>query len=254
MRSSSGFSDGLAGCKLAATPNCSLRDCSIWRMATRMSKRADGFCAPGFPGAMPAYVEHPVNWRNLDGFIERHPSRRQATVLLPRKLPRIVVQTSETVRVGGVSHTGHGVPRMDTVSRTGQSRPHKQNTQEGGSRAHARARSGTPIEAMSQAERISLERRLGQIQTELAEACRKKKVLRGVSPVRGCACVAVRGVSPCICAELGLTDNREHGFKSGCRVEHASSMRAPSIMCCAAAIGGKQSSLTMRIGKAFWRL
>jgi hypothetical protein len=53
------------------------------------------------------------------------------------RLPRIVIQTSETVRVEGVSYTGHGVPRKDTVSRTGQSRPHKQNTQEGGSRAHA---------------------------------------------------------------------------------------------------------------------
>jgi len=50
------------------------------------------------------------------------------------KLPRIVVQTSETVRVEGVSYTGQGVPRKDTVPRTGQSRPHKQNTQEGASR------------------------------------------------------------------------------------------------------------------------
>jgi hypothetical protein len=97
------------------------------------------------------------------------------------KLPRIVVQTSETVRVEGVSYTGHGVPRMGTVSRTGQSRPHKQNTQEGGSRAHARTRSGTPIQAMSQAERISLERRLGQIQAELAEARRKKEAVRGAA-------------------------------------------------------------------------
>jgi hypothetical protein len=32
---------------------------------------------------------------------------------------------------------------------------------------------------MSQAERISLERRLGQIQTELADACRKKETTRG---------------------------------------------------------------------------
>ena len=54
------------------------------------------------------------------------------------KLPRIVIQTSETVRLEGVSYTGHGVPRMDTVSRTGQSRPHKQNTQEGGDRARTR--------------------------------------------------------------------------------------------------------------------
>ena len=95
------------------------------------------------------------------------------------KLPRIVVQTSETVRVEGVSSTGHGVPRMDTVSHTGQSRPHKQNTQEGGSRAHARTRSGTPTEAMTEAERISLERRLGQIQTELNETSRKKERARG---------------------------------------------------------------------------
>ena len=63
-------------------------------------------------------------------------------------LPRIVIRTSETVRLEGVSYTGHGVPRKDTVSRTGQSRPHKQNTQEGGSRAHARTRSGTLAEAM----------------------------------------------------------------------------------------------------------
>jgi hypothetical protein len=41
------------------------------------------------------------------------------------RLPRIVIQTSETVRVEGVSYTGHGVPRKDTVSRTGQSRTHK---------------------------------------------------------------------------------------------------------------------------------
>ena len=58
-------------------------------------------------------------------------------------LPRIVIRTSETVRLEGVSYTGHGVPCKDTVSRTGQSRPHKQNTQEGGSRAHARAQGGT---------------------------------------------------------------------------------------------------------------
>ena len=99
------------------------------------------------------------------------------------KLPRIVIQTSETVRVEGVSYTGHGVPRKDTVSHTGQSRPHKQNTQEGGSRAHARARGGTIAEptspALSGAERISLERRLGQIQAELAEACRKKETAAG---------------------------------------------------------------------------
>ena len=40
-------------------------------------------------------------------------------------LPRIVIQTSETVRVEGVSNTGHGVPRKDTVSYTGQSRTRK---------------------------------------------------------------------------------------------------------------------------------
>jgi hypothetical protein len=96
-------------------------------------------------------------------------------------LPRIVIQTSETVRVEGVSCTGHGVPRKDTVSYTGESRPHKQNTQEGGSRAHARTRSGTPTEAMSEAERISLERRLGQIQGELVEACRKKEAAWGAA-------------------------------------------------------------------------
>ena len=45
------------------------------------------------------------------------------------KLPRIVIQTSETVRVEGVSNTGHGVPRKDTVSYTGRSRPHEQNIQ-----------------------------------------------------------------------------------------------------------------------------
>ena len=94
-------------------------------------------------------------------------------------LPRIVIQTSETVRVEGVSNTGHGVPRKDTVSYTGQSRPHKQNTQERGSRAYARAQggevTGARLLSLSQAERISIERRLGQIQTELAEACRKKE-------------------------------------------------------------------------------
>ena len=60
-------------------------------------------------------------------------------------LPRIVIQTSETVRLEGVSYTGHGVPCKDTVSRTGQSRPHKQTTQEGGSRAHARAQGRTLV-------------------------------------------------------------------------------------------------------------
>jgi hypothetical protein len=101
------------------------------------------------------------------------------------RLPRIVIQTSETVRVEGVSYTGHGVPRKDTVSRTGQSRPHKQNTQEGGSRAHARTRSGAATDAsalsLSQSERISFERRLGQIQAELVEACRKKETARGTT-------------------------------------------------------------------------
>ena len=101
------------------------------------------------------------------------------------RLPRIVIQTSETVRLEGVSYTGHGVPRKDTVSRTGQSRPHKQNTQEGGSRTHARERSGTIAEptspTLSAVERISLERRLSQIQAELAEACRKKETARGAS-------------------------------------------------------------------------
>jgi hypothetical protein len=99
------------------------------------------------------------------------------------KLPRIVIQTSETVRVEGVSYTGHGVPRKDTVSRTGQSRPHKQNTQEGGSRA--RTLSGAVAEptspTLSGAERISLERRLGQIHAELVEACRKKETARGAA-------------------------------------------------------------------------
>jgi hypothetical protein len=98
-------------------------------------------------------------------------------------LPRIVIRTSETVRLEGVSYTGHGVPCKDTVSRTGQSRPHKQNTQEGGSRARARAQGGTLSEVngsgLSGSERISLERRLGQIQAELAEACRKKERVRG---------------------------------------------------------------------------
>ena len=69
------------------------------------------------------------------------------------------------------------------MSRTGQSRPHKQNTQEGGSRAHARAKGGTLSEAnapgLSGSERISLERRLSQIQVELTEAYRKKERARG---------------------------------------------------------------------------
>jgi hypothetical protein len=85
-------------------------------------------------------------------------------------LPRILIRTSETVRLEG-------------VSRTGQSRPHKQNTQEGGSRAHARTRGRTAVEAnspaLSRAERISLERRLSQIQVELTEASRKKERTRG---------------------------------------------------------------------------
>ena len=96
---------------------------------------------------------------------------------------RIVIQSSETVRVEGVSYTGHGVPRKDTVSRTGQSRPHKQNTQEGGLRA--RTPSGAIAEptspALSGAERFSLERRLAQIHAELVEACRKKETARGAA-------------------------------------------------------------------------
>lgn len=64
------------------------------------------------------------------------------------------------------------------MSRTGQSRPHKQNTQEGGLRA--RTPSGAIAEptspALSGAERISLERRLAQIHAELVEACRKKEI------------------------------------------------------------------------------
>ena len=54
------------------------------------------------------------------------------------KLPRIVIQSSETVRLEGVSCTG-------------QSRPHKQNTQEGGSRAHAGTRSRTSRKRVSPA-------------------------------------------------------------------------------------------------------
>ena len=99
------------------------------------------------------------------------------------KLPRIVIQTSETVRLEGVSYTGHGVPCKDTVSRTGQSRPHKQTTQEGGSRARDRAQGRTLSEVnapgLSGSERISLERRLSQIQAELTEASRKKERTRG---------------------------------------------------------------------------
>ena len=146
MRNSSGCFDGLPDCKSAAMPNCSSHACSIWRTANRTSKPADDFCVPGFRGAMPAYVEHRVNWRNLDGFTEKSSVTPAGDCAATEwKLPRIVIQTSETVRLEGVSYTGHGVPRMDTVSRTGQSRPHKQNTQEGGSRAHARTRSGTLV-------------------------------------------------------------------------------------------------------------
>ncbi len=98
-------------------------------------------------------------------------------------VPRFVIQTSETVRLQGVSYTGYGVPYKDTVSRTAQSRPHKHTTQEGGSRAHARTRSATFAEAsaptLSGAERISIERRLREIQIELAETCRKKEGARG---------------------------------------------------------------------------
>jgi hypothetical protein len=100
-----------------------------------------------------------------------------------RTLPRIVIQTSETVRLDGVSYTGHGVPCKDTVSCTGQSRPHKQTTQEGGSRAHTRAQGRTLSEvnapSLSDSERISLERRLGQIQVELTAASRKKERTQG---------------------------------------------------------------------------
>jgi hypothetical protein len=71
------------------------------------------------------------------------------------------------------------------VSYTGQSRPHKQNTQEGGSRAHARTRGDTIADptspTLSRVERISLEKRLGQIQGELVEARRKKETAWGAA-------------------------------------------------------------------------
>ena len=65
------------------------------------------------------------------------------------------------------------------MSRTGQSRPHKQTTQEGGARSHARALSEVNTPGLSGSERISLERRLSQIQAELTEASRKKERTRG---------------------------------------------------------------------------
>ena len=98
-------------------------------------------------------------------------------------LPRIVIQTSETVRLEGVSYTGHGVPCKDTVSVRDKadhiSRPHKK-----GDRARTREHKAEQLvevnaPALSGAERISLERRLGQIQAELTEACRKKERARG---------------------------------------------------------------------------
>ncbi|HEY5743007.1 MAG TPA: hypothetical protein VIS99_10750 [Terrimicrobiaceae bacterium] len=102
-----------------------------------------------------------------------------------RRLPRIVIQTSETVRVEGVSYTGHGVAPKDTASHTGQSRPHKQTTQEGASRTHAQEGSGTIVEptspTLSVVERISRERRLGQIPAELVEARRKKETVWGAA-------------------------------------------------------------------------
>ena len=76
---------------------------------------------------------------------------------------------------------GHGVPRMDTVSRTGQSRPHKQTTQEGGRARTREHEAERRPKRLSEAERISLERRLGQIPAELAEACRKKETARGAA-------------------------------------------------------------------------
>ena len=182
MRNSSGSFDGLPVCKSAATPSCFSHACSIWRTASRTSKPVEGFCVPGSRGAMHAYAEHRVEEL---GWLHRKASITPAGDCAATEwtLPRIVIRTSETVRLEGVSYTGHGVPCKDTVSRTGQSRPHKQNTQEGGSRTHARARSGTLTKVnasgLSGSERISLERRLGQIQTELAEDCRKKERARG---------------------------------------------------------------------------
>jgi hypothetical protein len=173
MRNSFGFFGGLPGCRSAVMANCSSHAFSIWRMATRTLEPADAFCAPGFPGAMPAWVEHQANWRRL-GWLRRKASVTPAGDCAATEwtLPRIVIQTSETVRVEG-------------VSRTGQSRPHKQNTQEGGSRADARTqlRKSAEVSALglSHAERISLERRLGQIQAELAEACRKREAARGAA-------------------------------------------------------------------------
>jgi hypothetical protein len=51
MRDSSGSSAGSLGYRSAAMRNCSSHASSIWRMASKTSKRADGSCAPGFPGS-----------------------------------------------------------------------------------------------------------------------------------------------------------------------------------------------------------
>ena len=141
MRSLSGCFDGLEGCRSAAMPNCSSRllDLADGEQDVKASRR---------------FLRSWLSWS--DARLRRASSELEKLGWLCRKssvtpagdraatewrLPRIVIQTSETVRVEGVSYTGHGVPRKDTVSRTGQSRPHKQNTQEGGiARARARAR------------------------------------------------------------------------------------------------------------------
>ena len=62
-----------------------------------------------------------------------------------------------------MSYMGHGVPRKDTVSCMGQSRPHKQNTQVGGSRAQTLSGavdfSKTTDAAHRQRERLSARQR-----------------------------------------------------------------------------------------------
>jgi hypothetical protein len=167
MRNSSGCFEGLPVCKSAAMQNCSSPASSILRTANRTSRPADGFCELGFSWSDARLRRASSELEEL-GWLHRKASVTPAGDCAATEwlVPRIVIQTSETVRLEGVSYTG-------------QSRPHKQTTQEGGSRAHARTRSVTFAEASGPtlfgAERISIERRLREIQIELAETCRKKE-------------------------------------------------------------------------------
>jgi hypothetical protein len=132
MRSSFGCFDGLPGCRSVAMPNCSSHaflDLADGEQNVKASRR---------------FLRAWLSWS--DARLRRASSELEKLGWLCRKssmtpagdraatewrLPRIVIQTSATVRVEGVSYTGHGVSRKDKADHI--SRTHKK-----GDRARAR--------------------------------------------------------------------------------------------------------------------